>query len=254
MWPQSSRFLDWNSAIAAAARQIGQTDFPAALGWAIQTVVPFNMINGFAYRGAEPPVDLYNAPPPHLAATIVDAYLARAYVLDPFFAAVQQGTDQTLLVMQDIAPDRFSQSEYYKQHYSKAEIRDEVGYVLRLKDQRIGVLSLTRKTGQSRFSRAELLALRHTAPLVCALGEHHWNSLTPHAPTADRASPILASQAQLTQRETEIVRFILRGHSTESIGLHLKISLETVKVHRKNLYKKLRISTQAELFSLFIEV
>ena len=129
--------------------------------------------------------------------------------------------------------------------------------MLRLDDGLIGVLSLTRRTGQPRFSRADIRALEPVVPLVCSLGEWHWNRLRPK-PVAASSPPLSGEagfpgrQAGLTPRESEIVRLILRGHSTESIGLHLAISQETVKVHRKNIYKKLKISTQAELFSLFI--
>ena len=43
---------------------------------------------------------------------------------------------------------------------------------------------------------------------------------------------------------------ILRGHSSVSISLRLGISPQTVKVFRKQLYRKCGISSQAELFSL----
>jgi hypothetical protein len=45
---------------------------------------------------------------------------------------------------------------------------------------------------------------------------------------------------------------ILQGHSTQSIALHLDIAPGTVKIHRKNIYRKMQISTQAELFSVFM--
>jgi DNA-binding CsgD family transcriptional regulator len=47
---------------------------------------------------------------------------------------------------------------------------------------------------------------------------------------------------------------ILRGHSSVSIGLQLEISPQTVKVFRKQLYKKCRISSQAELFNLMMPI
>ncbi len=56
----------------------------------------------------------------------------------------------------------------------------------------------------------------------------------------------------LTDREREIVQLILIGHSSKSIALTLGISLPTVKSHRRNVYSKLDISSQAELFSLFL--
>ncbi|MCY1250836.1 Bacterial regulatory protein, luxR family [compost metagenome] len=51
-------------------------------------------------------------------------------------------------------------------------------------------------------------------------------------------------------REAEVIRLMLKGHSTKSIARHLGNSPETVKVHRKRIYSKLKISSQGELFSL----
>ena len=56
----------------------------------------------------------------------------------------------------------------------------------------------------------------------------------------------------LTAREREVAQLILIGHSSNSISLNLGISLPTVKTHRRNIYSKLEISSQAELFSLFL--
>ena len=50
-----------------------------------------------------------------------------------------------------------------------------------------------------------------------------------------------------------VLNLLLRGHSIKSIAERLKNSLETIKHHRKNIYSKLDVSTQAELFHLFID-
>jgi DNA-binding CsgD family transcriptional regulator len=44
----------------------------------------------------------------------------------------------------------------------------------------------------------------------------------------------------------------LRGHSSVSIGLRLGLSAQTVKVFRKQLYRRCAISSQAELFALML--
>ena len=46
---------------------------------------------------------------------------------------------------------------------------------------------------------------------------------------------------------------ILKGHSSLSISHALTIALPTVKTHRRNAYAKLGISTQQQLFRLFLE-
>ena len=67
-----------------------------------------------------------------------------------------------------------------------------------------------------------------------------------------RDAIIDAGRTNLTNRETEVISLILRGYSSLSISAMLDISIGTVKVHRKNIYAKLEISSQGELFSLFL--
>jgi DNA-binding CsgD family transcriptional regulator len=49
------------------------------------------------------------------------------------------------------------------------------------------------------------------------------------------------------------VEHTLKGHSAEAVGRILGISPGTVRIHRRNIYAKLRISSQGELFSRFIQ-
>ncbi len=46
---------------------------------------------------------------------------------------------------------------------------------------------------------------------------------------------------------------MLRGHSSKSAARRLDISPDTERVHRRNIYDKLGVSSQAELCSLFFE-
>jgi DNA-binding CsgD family transcriptional regulator len=56
----------------------------------------------------------------------------------------------------------------------------------------------------------------------------------------------------LTPREGHIVELILAGCPTEDISRKLQISRGTVKNHRGRLYYKLDITTERELFALFL--
>ena len=87
--------------------------------------------------------------------------------------------------------------------------------------------------------------------LVQALAERHWHQrFTPTTANSDVAATI--SHPLLSKRELEIVTLILKGHSTYSIAARLGVSPNTVKVHRRQAYAKLTISSQAELFHLFL--
>lgn len=59
-------------------------------------------------------------------------------------------------------------------------------------------------------------------------------------------------QGQITQRERQIVELILAGYPNEAIKKRLGISTGTVKNHRKRLYYKLDITSERELFALFL--
>lgn len=58
---------------------------------------------------------------------------------------------------------------------------------------------------------------------------------------------------QLTERETEILKFIAEGFSNKEIGTKLFISHRTVDTHRTNLMKKLNVSNIAGLISYAIK-
>lgn len=97
--------------------------------------------------------------------------------------------------------------------------------------------------------------------MVLALMGRQWQALAegrdPGAAPAPREHAIEQAflsfaPALLTPREQTIVSLVLRGHSSLSIGSLLDITEGTVKIHRKNIYAKLGISSQTELFNQFI--
>jgi DNA-binding CsgD family transcriptional regulator len=127
-------------------------------------------------------------------------------------------------------------------------------------------LSLGRRMGSQRFSAREFSAFAHVEPLLAALLRRQarrpieaWRHLTARKERSETEGMVIdiaqdwLKDFHATARETEIAALILQGHSNISIGQELKISGETVKVHRKHLYAKLSISSQTELFLLFID-
>lgn len=55
-----------------------------------------------------------------------------------------------------------------------------------------------------------------------------------------------ASDYNLTTREQEILRLLVKGHSYKMIAAECGISLDTVKKHLKNIYTKLHVSCGTE--------
>jgi DNA-binding NarL/FixJ family response regulator len=56
---------------------------------------------------------------------------------------------------------------------------------------------------------------------------------------------------KLTEREIEISTAILDGLSYKLIADRFNISIDTVRSHIKNIYKKLKINSKSELFNIF---
>ncbi len=124
-----------------------------------------------------------------------------------------------------------------------------------------GALSLS--LGMQRmFADEECGMLGLLSSWVLALMQQHWQQrsqrLLPAAPQEEMATQIRDALSHfgasvLSERELEIARLILRGYSSKAMAERLAISPETIKVHRRHLYAKLDISSQPELFSLFIQ-
>jgi DNA-binding CsgD family transcriptional regulator len=73
---------------------------------------------------------------------------------------------------------------------------------------------------------------------------------TPLRPPAKDA--IARFAPELTPREREIVQLVVEGHPSATIAQRLGIGRGTVKNHRRRLYDKLDITSERELFLLYV--
>ncbi len=187
-------------------------------------------------------------------------YLTHAYLLDPYYGLYVEQAPPGLYRMSDIAPDQFKRNEYYRDFYSKTTMVDEIAFVSHPSKGVSLHICLGRDAySKQRFSKRDLATAHSIVPIVDVLSRAHWKALTSggkHTATDTISSLITAlhetRDIALSPRQAEVALLILRGHSSVSIGLRLGISPQTVKVFRKQLYKKCLISSQAELFSLLV--
>jgi DNA-binding CsgD family transcriptional regulator len=64
-------------------------------------------------------------------------------------------------------------------------------------------------------------------------------------------TPITDKKHLLTSREKEVLDLLLSNYSNREIAEKLFIDYETIRSHRKNIYKKLGVSTIMELAMAF---
>ena len=62
-----------------------------------------------------------------------------------------------------------------------------------------------------------------------------------------------AKRFDLTRRETTILQCLLQGMSNEEISHELVISVNTIKKHILNLYRKLGINNRVQMFKMIRE-
>jgi len=212
----------------------------------------------FRYCGADPPEFVYTDFENKAAKTKFFEYRNRAYVLDPFYELFRAKVPDSVAKLSDIAPDRFFRSTYYREYYRKTGASDEAGIFCWTGSECLTVASFARRHGAPSFGKAEIAVIARILPVVTACIRLHERMVaSAAAPPAQRIPPACPSRlmpaAGLTQREQAIAELILKGHSSLSIALVLGISVETVRVHRKNLYRKLDVSSQAQLFALAVQ-
>jgi len=58
---------------------------------------------------------------------------------------------------------------------------------------------------------------------------------------------------ELTDREVDVLRWVIRGHSNPQIAENLYISVNTVKVHLRNIMEKLQVKNRAEAAARAVE-
>ena len=221
-------------ALPPVALSAGTAAFASRLIEALHSVLQFDWWMVMVYRQHATPEMLCENFTGSWREKGLTTYVGAFYVLDPFFLMSLTLDRPEVCRLGDITPDGFLDSEYHRAHYATGRIGDEVNY---------------------------LWPLEAVQPLLYALARLHWS--TAQSSVAAAHEPELGRLVQeaaenfgrnvLTTRECEVVKLVLRGYSSKSISYSLGISPGTVRVHRENIYGKLGVSSQAELFNMFIE-
>jgi DNA-binding CsgD family transcriptional regulator len=263
--PQSRAGLllaQWSRGIGEIMQVLQRPEFEATLLQAVCRLAEVDFVMAFAYHGNQRPAALGDTLDSVRRRVIVADYLNGPYMLDPFFQAIQDGTNYGCFRLRNLAPDRFRQSEYFRAHYQRTGIGEEIGFFCDIGDDVTAVLSLAKWADSPPASRQDLALLSGLSPAICALCAQHWQGAArmlikdrrrkPGSPQMEAAYEQFGHRL-LSVRERQIVTLVLQGHSTDSAARLLDISPGTVKIHRRNIYRKLGISTQAELFAAFLD-
>ncbi len=250
-------------ATGALIDAIGSESFAQTLSEALKGIVEFDYTVVFGYLGSARPMDLFDDFPRGKRKVFVEDYQEGPYLLDPFYLACGTEVTPGLHRIRDLAPDRFFQGEYYRSYYARTGLAEEIGYFIKLPDSAIVVVSLMR--AEKAFSAKDFRQLNEFWPIMQAVCQRNWGDVGGRFGVKgdDSSSDGLHHRVELaftnfgegvlTPRERQVVEFTLKGHSADAVGRILEISPGTVRIHRRNVYSKLQINSQGELFSRFID-
>ena len=261
--------MDWNTHTANTIAAIGAPNLPEVLIDAISAVAHFEFSAIFGYPPHHRPAFLYDGFGPKRHESVVAPYLRGDFEEDPFYLACKNEISPDLYRMSDLPEvDSFTSATAIPKMRSPCISSDpeflseEIGFVARNEFGAYIVLSLMRPNNHSPFSTSEFDSLNQIKPIVLSVLAKHWeklgrrggnqnvgSSISDHVETAFENFGV----SILTSRERDVAQMILRGHTSPSIAKNLRIATSTVKIHRKNLYAKLNISSQSELWAHYLD-
>jgi DNA-binding CsgD family transcriptional regulator len=187
------------------------------------------------------------------------SYRDGAYLMDPFYHLVRKGSEGVFRLQAEV-PDEFRKTEFYKIFYERLNVIDEMCAITRCSDSVVALISVCRVDQEEAYSQADFDVLYSCFSVIEVLVRKWWNLKYSDACVDDPGLvPRLEAALEnfgaplLTPREMQVARLSLEGHSVKSQALTLNVSTETIKSYRKNIYIKLGIKSQAELFNAFID-
>lgn len=260
---QTTPVLPTNFLLGKAISCLKSGGFEENLASWLKTIVTYENIVMLSYFQNRPPSLLFSAiKEKRVLEQFETIYAQGAYLLDPFHTLYTERHPEGLYRLEDIAPDQFKRNRYFREYYQNTTMIDEIAYITYPDEGASIHVSLGRdSTSNQRFSVRQVLTANLATPIVCALAKNHWANV--NAMETSEESKTFENliekvkqmhQISLSPRQAQVAVLILKGHSSMSIGLQLGISSQTVKVFRKQLYKKCQISSQAELFSFLMPV
>ena len=236
----------------------GSAEFPGMLVAMLRELVPVDDASVILYPERELPVVEYFEVHEDGGKSTLDVFVKGPFLLDPYYLAATADERTGVFRLRDLSPTGFKDSEYYKAWYRNCGYQDECGFVIPTSGEGFVNIALGKTATRATFTKRELKILADIYPAVEALCQQHWSERGSDDSGVNLRAQLHSAlesfgSSLLTERETQVINLVLHGHSTKTVADKLSISMETVKLHRKHAYAKLEVSSQAELFYLFLD-
>ncbi len=259
----------WVEAIAGSIEQINSAACPVHLVNAIGALVKFDMAMSVVYSRRAKPFYVCDTFRTEKAKRGLSNYINSTYVLNPTYSAYCKGLKSGVYRLREQSSGDRVNSYHYQTLKINRILGEELEYItegwphnmeeifiaISLPADEMAEISLLRARSKVGFLDTEIALLEAHLPLIEAVYRQYWIKARCYASIDNSEPPIdyllkTVFEDRLSIREGEVAVLVLKGNSGQDIADELGISITTVKSHRKNLYLKLGITTQTEMFSL----
>jgi len=257
------------AALEQLARVTSRVGEPAFYGHLLKAFrehlgADLSMVMRYSRRGA-PEYLLHDG----LDAEHMDMYSRGLYRIDPIYKLCRRSRVRGVRDLGAVSTPADRSGDYFNVFLRLTGMADDLVMLLPVDlESCIGVV-YERKTV---FKSREIAQMRMLYPLIEALHQLHQKTLraqggrdagvrsqresadpTPGlVPLDHRVALDAFLKRELTPRERDIVHLVLMGYPNIKIAERLKLSLNTIKNHKKRMYVKLDITTERELFLAFV--
>lgn len=152
----------------------------------------------------------------------------------------------------DIMPSEIRiKSSYYKEYYVVNNLQYALHLLLGDGTDCVGLVTLYRTIGKENFDSDDMFVLD-------LLKEHLLFRLSEERKSRESLQEKMTvteatGQYHLTKRESMILRMLMKGKDNNEISDELGISVNTLKKHILNIYRKLDINNRVQLFKMIKE-
>jgi DNA-binding CsgD family transcriptional regulator len=187
---------------------------------------------------------------PTLMPDLWDDYATRFCRIDPLLKRVDS-SNRPMSSVCYLSNETINDTSYYKNMFARPSLQDKLSVVSRL-DNEIILINMYRGQHAQKSPNIKQTIIK-TFAVAAAAVEAHLRPVLQSQPVKGEMPLDLSSipaLQNLSERECEVCRHILRGLSLEGISLEMQLSFNTIITYKRRAFTKLNISTQKELFHL----
>ncbi len=157
---------------------------------------------------------------------------------------------ETVVCLEDLyRTQTFRQSVYYQDFLQPMNIEHACDMFFRCDGKIIAVLTMLRDSSLLKFDEGEIAKLSEIQRFL----EYAINLVYLPARISQRES--ISNSYGLTDRELDVLEWVIGGVENKIVAKELSISLATVKTHLLHIYAKFSVNSRAKLLAkVFIEI